>query len=185
MDACPTRGPGDRGHDALVIATQVTRRLVFALALLVGGALAAPDATAAPARGSALCKKKKAKKAKAAKAAKAPKAAKAKKVTAKTIKGWQKKGLTDEEIVKLAAESGYAVTKKETKRLKKLKVRPSLMAALSGAPAAPPAAAAPKGPQPIDIGKIIDPNDIDFDSVPPPQGMDMRYADAHRAEKGS
>ena len=45
--------------------------------------------------------------------------------------------------------SGYKVTKKETKKLKKLKVRPTLVAALStpigGTTAA--AAPAPKGPE--------------------------------------
>lgn len=171
-----------------VIATQLLRRIVLALTLLVGSTFAVPDAVAAPTR--SLCKKKKKakKKAKKAKAAAAEPEAKAKKVTAKSIKAWEKKGLNDEEIVKLAAEGGYKASKKEAKKLKKLKVRPTLLAALTGAPAPAPAATAaatPKGPQPIDINTVIDPNEIDFDSVAPPKGMDMRYADAHRAEKGS
>ena len=159
----------------VVITTQLIKRLALALTLMVGGTFVVPDAVAAPTRTA--CKKKRAK----------AKAKKAKKVTAKNIKAWQKKGLTDEEIVKLATEGGYKVTKKETKKLKKLKVRTTLVAALStpvGGTTTAAAAPAPKGPEPIDIDTVIDPNDIDFDSVPPPKGMDMRYADAHRAEKG-
>lgn len=156
------------------------RRLTLALALLVGGAFAVPDtAFARPSAESSLCKKKKRSKKRRRKAKKAKR-----KITAKTIKRWQKKGWSNEKIVKKAQARGYKVTKRERRKLKKLRVRKSLRLALAKPAAAPAAKPAPSGPKRIDIEAEMDPNDIDFDSVAPPAGMDMRFADAHRAEKG-
>lgn len=161
--------------------------MTLAIALLVGVAFLAPEPVeASPYADSAQsvsCKKKRKSKKRRAKR-KARRAKSKKKLTAKTIKRWQKKGWSNAKIVKKAQARGYTVTKKEAKRLKKYRVRKSLIAALekpaAGAVAAAPAA--PKGPAPIRVDVEMDPNDIDFDSVPPPDGMDMRFADMHRAQ---
>lgn len=165
--------------------------LTLSLALIIGGALSMPDLATAS-ESSAIrssCKSKKSRRAKerSRRRRRAKKRARqrrrAKKVTAKTIRRWQKKGLSHAKIVKKAHARGYKVTKRQRRKLKRLRVSKRLIAALSARPA-PKAtlAAAARGPQPIDINTTIDPNDIDFDSVPPPEGMDMRFADAHRAE---
>lgn len=151
----------------------ILRRLTLALALLIGGAFAVPDlAEARPDAERSTCKKKRRKRRK-----------KAKKVTAKTIKRWQRKGWSDAKIVKKAKARGYKLTKREKRKLKKLKVRKSLRLALA-TPTKAEAKPARTGPAPIRVDAEMDPNDIDFDSVAPPAGMDMRFADAHRAESG-
>lgn len=163
------------------------RPLFFTLSLALVGGFAAPEAAAAPA---ARCKaeKKKPKKPRAVRAPKAKVRAKKEKpapapkpVTAQTIKLWEKKGLADAEIVEKAEERGYVVGAAEKKRLEKLKVRRSLIAALGGAPAAAPVAVAAK--QPIDLQKVIHPSEIDFDSVPPPSGMPRALAEKQEREK--
>lgn len=142
----------------------IFRRVALA-ALLVAGPLSflPIQAEAAP----SLCKKKKAKK-KSAEVADA-------KITSKTIKAWQVEGLSDDEIVERCNQAGYQPNAKGIKGMKKAKVRPSLIAALTGGapPAAAPAAeevAAKPEPKRIDLSKTIDPNEIDFDSVAPPAG---------------
>lgn len=166
-----------------MIGPNLLRQLIFALALIVGGAFAVPDAAyAGPYSGQASCKKKRKKRKKRSRRAKRTKAAKKKKLSAKTIKRWQKKGWSNAKIVKKAQARGYRVTKKERRKLKRFKVRKSLIAALSSSQVGAVASAGPAKPQAIDIESTIDPNDIDFDSVPPPAGMDMRFADAHRQE---
>lgn len=162
-----------RDHGAVKI--RLLHGLTLTLALAIGGAVAWPSAAeAAPGRSAVSCKRGKAKK--------------AKKLTAKTIRRWEKKGWSDEKIVKKAQARAYKVTKKERKRLTRYKVSAPLIAALAAtdAPVAKArlAPATPAARQPIDLETTIDPNDIDFDSVPPPEGMDMRFADAHRAEGG-
>ncbi len=155
--------------------------LTLSLALMIGGALSVPDLAEASESSaiSSHCKRKKSRRAK-----KRSRRRRAKKVTAKTIRRWQKKGLSHAKIVKKAHARGYKVTKRERRKLKRLRVNKRLIAALSARRAKKTtlASARPSGPQPIDINTTIDPNDIDFDSVPPPEGMDMRFADAHRAE---
>lgn len=172
-----------------VLPTRLIQRFTLALALLMGAAFAAPEAAfASPyahaADDSVSCKKKRSKKRR--RRARRARARRAKKrgITAKTIKRWQRKGWSNEKIVAKAKKKGYRVTKRERKRLRRYRVRKSLrrdLVAMTVA-AKQPEAAKPSGPQPIDIESTIDPNEIDFDSVPPPDGMDMRYADAHRAE---
>ena len=151
-------------------ARGLLRRLTLALTLVVGGAFAIPEPVEAAPQADSVCKRKK----------RRSKRRRKKKLSAKTIKRWQKKGLSNERIVEKARARGYKVTKRERRKLKRARVRKSLIAALA-APAAK-RVAAPSGPQPIDIEKTIDPNEIDFDSVAPPEGMDMRYADLHRAQ---
>jgi hypothetical protein len=106
----------------------------------------------------------------------APKKAK---ITARTIAKWQKKKMKPDLIVEKAMAGGYKITKAEKKKLLKLKVKKPLIAKLELAQkeqAAPVTAsvdapaAAPKK-EPFDPNKTIDPNSIDFDSVPPPKGM--------------
>lgn len=141
------------------------RRLAL-VALLAGGpvALLSVPAEAAP----SLCKKKKAKKKKAA-----GEVAEAK-ITSKTIKAWQVEGLSDDEILERCNQAGYQPTAKGIKGMKKAKVRPSIIAALTGTTPPPAAAeeevAAKPEPKRIDISKTIDPSEIDFDSVAPPAG---------------
>lgn len=141
-------------------------RRVALVALLAGGpiALFSVPAEATP----SLCKKKKAKKKKAA-----GEVAEAK-ITSKTIKAWQVEGLSDDEIIERCNQAGYQPNAKGIKGMKKAKVRPSIIAALSGnAPAPAPAeeeVAAKPEPKKIDISKTIDPSEIDFDSVAPPAG---------------
>ena len=159
------------------------RWFTLALALMIGGALTVPEiATASPdAPQSSVCKRKKRKKSVRRKRRRAKRAKR--RITAKTIKRWQRKGYSNKKIVRLAKKRGYKLTKKERRRLRRYKVRRSLRKALKTglvAKAAPPKAPKKKGV--VDLEETIDPNDIDFDSVPPPEGMDMRFADMHRAE---
>lgn len=170
----------------IVRSLMVLRWFTLALALLIGGALTAPElAEAAPdAPHSSLCKKKRRSKKRRKTRAKKRSPKRAKKITAKTIKRWQKKGWTNAKIVRKAKAKGYVVTKKELRRLRKYRVRKSLRKALKTELVAVAAVtpAKKRGPQRIDLNATIDPDDIDFDSVPPPEGMDMRYADLHRQE---
>ena len=120
-------------------------------------------------------------------AKKSVKKAKAKKVTAKTIARWQKQKMPREEIVEKAAAAGYKVTKLEKRKLLRYKVKRPLIAQLEGAQKAAPAPAseaalATKTPLKFDLEKTMDPNDIDFDSVPPPKGMPTDLAKKQRDE---
>jgi hypothetical protein len=150
-------------------------RRVALVALLAGGpiALFSVPAEAAP----SLCKKKKAKKKKAA-----GEVAEAK-ITSKTIKAWQVEGLSDDEIIERCNQAGYQPNAKGIKGMKKAKVRPSIIAALTGntpAPAAEEEVAAKPEPKRIDISKTIDPSEIDFDSVAPPAGTPAAAAFAKK-----
>ncbi len=156
----------------------MVRIAIVARWLLALGLVTAPAwvAEAAP-ESTQLCKKKK--KAKKAKKEKAPAAAaKPVKIDSKVIRKWEQQGLSDDEILAKAQEAGYTPTPLGLKRMKAAKVRPSLIAALSGEPAAKieatPVAAAPKAPK-FDLDKVVDPNEINFDEVPPPKGVPERH----------
>ncbi len=150
-------------------------RFALGLGLLAGLGLVAPEIAFADRPTAGQCKRKKSKKRrKARKARRARRARRAKAFNARTIKKLQRKGYTNDEIVEKARAANYVVTKKQKRRLKKMRVRRTLIAALA-APA-PAKAVAPAKPQPIDLDKTIDPNEIDFDSVPPPDGMPTGYA---------
>ena len=104
---------------------------------------------------------------------------KTKAVTAKRIRYWQRKGLSDNEIVaQVSKRGGYALTKKKWRRLKKYRIRKSLRRRLAQLHRAKKRGE----PAPINLAASMDPNDIDFDSVAPPPGMDMEFADLHRKE---
>lgn len=152
----------------------------FALVSLVSFgsiAIAAPSAEA-----SSVCAKKK-KKSKKKKAA-APKA-----VTAETLLKWRRAGMTDDEIAARAMSAGYVLNEKDKAKLKKAKAR-TLIGALEGSGGAEDEgedqemiAAEPKpapSAKPININKITAPEDIDFDDVPPPQGVPSKYATAKK-----
>jgi hypothetical protein len=110
------------------------------------------------------------------------------KVTAKTIAKWQKKKMPQDQIVEKAMAAGYKVTKLEKKRLLKYKVKKPLIAKLeeaqkAPAPAAMVAEASPNKTPTFDLDKTMDPNEIDFDSVPPPKGMPPEIEKKQAAEK--
>ena len=110
---------------------------------------------------------------------------KRRKVTAKLIRKWQKRGLSDRKILaRVERYGGYKLDKRKWRRLKKYRVRRSLRKELLRAHKARRrvAVARAKGVDPIDIDAQVDPDDIDFDSVAPPEGMDMEFADMHRQE---
>lgn len=138
---------------------------------------------------AASCAKKKKKKKAAPAAQEAPK-----KLTSADILKWHKAGLSDDEIVARADAGGFKLTALAVSRLKKAHAPKSLILALSGKPAEAPAAeeaaptpaaaparatvaAKPEAPKvkPINITDLTDPNDIDFDSVPPPAGVPKEY----------
>ena len=111
---------------------------------------------------------------------------KTKAITAKTIRRWQKKGLSDRQIIALVSRNGgYRPTRKNWRKLKRAKVRKSLRRRLLKAERARRGSGGRKkvaqGPV-FDLDAELDPNDIDFDSVAPPEGMDMEFADMHRQE---
>jgi hypothetical protein len=129
-----------------------------------------------------ICKSKKKKAAKKKRTAKKPGKAK---LTALSISKLQKKKVPEDQIVEQATAAGYRVTKAEKKKLLKYKVKKPLIARLESiGKAAPVAGASPatKAPPSFDLEKTIDPNDIDFDSVPPPKGMPDDLAKKQRNE---
>jgi hypothetical protein len=148
--------------------------VVLAFGMLAPAAIA--EATSRP----GICKAKKKKK--AVKRKKRVKRAKPK-VTARTIAKWQRKKMPHDQIVEKALAAGYKVTKAEKRKLLKLKVKKPLIARLENPVESEPAlaAAAPATPK-FDLDKTIDPNSIDFDSVPPPKGMPEGYAKKQREE---
>lgn len=162
------------------LVTGLIRRIALLLGLAAGLALVAPDVSFASERPSATSCKKKRKKRKKRRARRNRRAKK--RVTAKKIKRWQKRGLTNEEIVAKAEAAGYKVTKREARKLRRFKVRKSLRLALAGKTAAP-AEAAPAAPMKIDLNHTMDPNDIDFDSVPPPDGTPTKYSKLESPQK--
>src|SRR5688572_16201220 len=140
-------------------------------------------AIAGSAERPSICKSKKKKVVKKKKTA-AKKPAKAK-VNALTISKWQKKKVPDDQIVEKATAAGYKVTKAEKKKLLKYKVKKPLIARLEGKAAegaVADAAPATKAPPSFDLEKTMDPNDIDFDSVPPPKGMPDDLAKKQKQE---
>jgi hypothetical protein len=145
--------------------TSLTRALLYVSLAFCGVTFVAP-----PAHASSVCAKKKKKKAK--KAAAAPK-----KITAATLIKWRKSGMTDDEIVAKAQAADYVMSSKDKAALKKAKAK-SLIAAFSGSSASEEeesvevAAPARKA---IDINDITNPEDIDFDSVPPPTGIPKEH----------
>jgi hypothetical protein len=166
----------------------MNRCLPFAL-LLSSFVLATPLITPSTASAAAAHKKKKAPK-RATAAAPAEK-----KVTSKSVIAWKKQGLSDDEIVSRANDGGFRMTPLARTNLKKAHISKSLLAALEGkaeetkpTPASREltiaAAPEPKKAKPINLAQI-DPNDIDFDSVPPPKGIPERYQrkDAAPAKK--
>lgn len=100
------------------------------------------------------------------------------KVTARTIARWQRRRVKENTIVARAMKAGYEVkTRRERRRLRKYRVRRSLIAKLATATkkknrAPPPEKKAPD----FNLDKTIDPNEIDFDSVPPPSGIPDEYS---------
>lgn len=166
------------------------KRLALSLGLLAGLGLVAPDlafaerpSTSASCKRAKKNKKKKRSKRKARRARRASKK-KIRRVTAKQIKRMQRRGLTDDQIVAKAHAAKYKLTKRERRQLKRLRVRKTLIAALDRPVASTVAAAAPAEPLKFDLDKTIDPNDIDFDSVPPPEGMPTEFAKKPEPKKG-
>jgi hypothetical protein len=131
----------------------------------------------------------------------APAATAEKKITSKEVIAWKKSGMSDDEIVSRANEGGFRMTALAKSRLQKAHTPKSLMAALEGKPVeAKPVeakkadeskaeisitASRPKnaGPKPININHMIDPNEIDFDSVPPPAGIPQKYVSSNQPKK--
>lgn len=132
----------------------------------------ASSATAAP---CAKAKKKAKKKTKKTAAAGAVSVTAPNDVTAHSIVQWKKQGVSDEDIVARASEAGYRPTPRDRARLKKARVSKSLLLALEGRSAGEATSPSAKGARPIDVTKLTNPNDIDFDSVPPPQGIPKQY----------
>lgn len=156
-------------------------RVSFARATLFAAVLGAAQLLPAlagmePSVAEAKAKKKKPKKGKKPKAEAAPK-----KVTAQAILKWHKSGMTEDEIVARASEAGYSPTAKDRAALKKGKAPKSLIAALDPGSAAEPVAE--EKPKAIDLTQMTDPNDIDFDSVPPPSGVPAKYKQSAAAPK--
>lgn len=169
--------------------------LVTALAGFVGGSLVAPPVAHASDGGS---RTKRARRAAEDDGAPAP--ARGKKVTAKTILRWKKAGLDDETIAAKASAAGYHLTSRDKAKLKRHHASKALLGALANprkdesrreerrAPgedrrsAAPVtvASAAPAARRPLDLTKKVRPEDIDFESVPPPAGIPKEYVRADR-----
>jgi hypothetical protein len=149
-------------------------RTCLPVVLLLGAAILPSEVEA---RGFEVCKKK----------AKKKRAVKRSKVTAATIAKWQKQKLSPDEIVEKATAAGYVVTKSEKAKLKRLKVKPLVITKLEmskkDAPAPAVAAPAKKKDPEFNLDRTINPNDIDFDSVPPPNGMPAEYARKQKAEQ--
>lgn len=147
--------------------TSLARALLYVTLAFGGATFVAP-----PAQAASTCAKKKKKK-KAPKAEAAPK-----KITAKSLLKWKKSGMTDDEIVAKAQSSGYELTSKDKAALKKAKAK-SLIAAFSGSSGAAEEeveeVAATPVKKPIDLSEITAPEDIDFDSVPPPTGVPNQH----------
>ncbi len=165
------------------------RRLALMLALVMGVSFSVPEPAQAASVSTACKKKKKRKKKRYSKKRKKrrKKSKKARKVTAKSIKRWQKKGLSNEEIVEKALAKGWKNTKRNRKKLRRARVRKSLRKAFLAQYKASKnvdlaATSAPAAAKPINIHETIDPDDIDFDSVPPPDGMPAELARQHREE---
>ncbi len=163
----------------LLARTCLPAALVLGLALCPGWAEAAPS-------NSAACKAKRASRKKGTKRRGhrvAPKKRAHPKVTAATIAKWQKRKVPQDQIVEKATAAGYKVTKIEKKRLLRLKVKKPLIAKLEEAQKVPGALAqaTPAAPS-FNLEETIDPNDIDFDSVPPPKGMPAGMAQKQKEE---
>ncbi len=150
--------------------TSTLHRLALALGVVAGLGLVAPEIASAERPSTGLCKRKKSNKRK--KRARRRRAAKKATFNARTVKRLQKRGLTDAQIVAKAKKANYVMNKKQERRMKRMRVRRSLIAALAAPATDAPVASAPiPAAKPIDLNNTIDPNDIDFDSVPPPDGM--------------
>lgn len=165
--------------------TSTLHRLALAFGVVAGLGLVAPEIALAERPSAGLCKKSKAKKKKKAKRARRRAAAKKATFNARAAKRMQKRGMTDAQIVAKAEAAGYVMNAKQERQMKKLRVRKSLIAALSGAPMddAPKAAAPIPAAKPIDLNHTIDPNEIDFDSVAPPDGAPKVVAKKVEPEK--
>lgn len=165
-------------------------RLCLPIALVVGFSFVAPDlADASSSSPSAIdsCKRKRRSKKRRARQRRMRRAKRAahRKVTARTIARWQRKRLKEDAIVARAMKAGYKVeSRREKRRLRKYRVRKSLIAKLVTATEQKkaPAKAQPKAPE-FNLDKTIDPNEIDFDSVPPPTGIPDRYSSNGANEK--
>jgi hypothetical protein len=153
------------------------RRLSLVLALTASAGLVAVSVTP---QAYAKAKKKKGKKSKSDSAL-ATEDSTPKKVTVKTIFRWRKSGLSDAEIASKANDAGYQLTAADKAKLKKGHASKALIAALGGKDAEPEAAKATvaqapaPSAKPTTPGRMIDPNEIDFDSVPPPAGIPSQY----------
>ncbi len=104
------------------------------------------------------------------------------KVTSKSIIKWKKHGLLDDEIVQRASDGGFKMTPLAKASLKKARISKSLMAQLEGKPAPTNVGREmtipeekPAAKKPVNLAQVGDPNDIDFDSVPPPKGIPEKY----------
>jgi hypothetical protein len=104
------------------------------------------------------------------------------KVTSKSIIKWKKQGLSDDAIVERANDSGFKMTPIAKTSLKRARISKSLLAQLEGKPAATNVGREmtipeekPAAKKPVNLAQVGDPNDIDFDSVPPPKGIPEKY----------
>lgn len=179
----PTSGmrPTRRARDWSTVLEMkaLARWTLLVLLIFAGLPLAVSDALASPERTSVgLCKK--GKKKRRARKARRGKRAKSK-VTSGMIIEMVETGMSDDEIVRKAYAEGFLPTKPTLKAMKKKKVRKSLRLALRKGPPKTTVAAAKKGPQPIDLETEIDPAELDFDDLPPPEGMPAEIADKHQA----
>lgn len=130
---------------------------------------------------SSSCAKKKKKKAHAASEAAPPK-----KITADTLLKWKRAGMTDDEVAARATSAGYTMNERAKAKLKKAHATKLIGMLVPAGGAAEEEDDAPmvaeikvakptNAARPIDINKITAPEDIDFDSVPPPQGLPEKY----------
>ncbi len=162
------------------------RRLITLLAFALAFGLAAPEGSFTPSFDGIQSVEAKSKKRRRRKRRRRrAKRRASKKVTAKKISRWQRKGWSHDKILQKATAANYKVTKRERRRLKKYRVKRSLIKKLANLEAAEatPVRTAAQPNKPINIHETIDPNEIDFDEVPPPDGMPTKYATSQKQEK--
>ena len=157
----------------------------IALSLSLAGAFDVPTAAASEngecaakrGRKKSKAKKRRARRRRARKAA----TRRARKVTTGRILKWWKAGHSPKAIVLRADKAGWKPTAKAIRRLRRKNVSGDLIERLENLGPARVAASKARGPKRIKLEMLDSPEDIDFDSVPEPEGMPGRARPAKRS----
>ena len=190
-----SRRTGD--HDLV----RTLRSALTIMTLAVGVGMVTPTISSADPHARSSLGKKSKKKPKPKKAEKAAtKEAKVAPVDVRTLVTWFRAGIDSEEIIARARKAGYVANKRDQKKLAERHLPASLIATLSKAAPTESTPAEPTESDPaeddsdepkkaenaskngkkktegIDLETIVDPNEIDFDSIPPPDGTPKQEA---------